>query len=303
MKRPTFRAFLALGVGMFAIGISPILVRMTEAPGPVTSFYRMGIAVIILAVPFFRRVNTQGSFPSFGVKMAVYAGLFFALDLASWATGVVLSGATNPTLLANTAPIWTGLGAMFFLKEKQPLSFWGGLILAFIGAALILGLDTFQSATLGIGSFYGLLAGIFYGGYFLFVQRSRKELDVLSFFWIACFTSSIVLLGLTILLQQPVTGYSLDTYFLFLIIGLLVQLIGWYVISYAQGHLPATLVAPTLLGQPVITAILASIFLNEEITNMEVVGGFTILLGVYTVHRHRRGEFVESNTISISRET
>jgi len=297
IEPPTIRAYFALGIGIIAIGFSPILVRLAEAPGPVTSFYRMGIATVILAIPFYRQVKIRGPLPSFGVKMAVFAGVFFALDLASWATGVVMSGAVNPTLLGNTAPIWVGLGAMLFFKEKQTLKFWGGLALAFIGATLIVGLDAIQSASLGLGSFYGLLAGIFYGGYFLFVQRSREQLDVLSFFWIACFTSSILLLGLTFLLKQPITGYPLNTYLVFLSTGLIVQLLGWHVISYAQGQLPATLVAPTLLGQPVVAAILAAILLNEEITAMEIVGGLTILLGVYIVHHNRRGEFAEPKTV------
>jgi drug/metabolite transporter (DMT)-like permease len=297
LKTPTVRAYIALGIGIIAIGFSPILVRLAEAPGPVTSFYRMGIAAVILAIPFYRQVKTRGPLPSSGVKMAVCAGVFFAFDLASWATGVVMSGATNPTLLGNTAPIWVGLGAMLFFKEKQTLKFWGGLALALVGATLILGLDTLQSASLGLGSFYGLLAGIFYGGYFLFVQRSREQLDVLSFFWIACFTSSIVLLCLIILLKQPITGYPLDTYLMFIIIGIIVQLIGWRVVSYAQGHLPASLVSPTLLGQPVMTAILASVLLSEEITAMEIIGGFVILLGVFTVHRNRRDKLVEPKTI------
>jgi drug/metabolite transporter (DMT)-like permease len=282
---------------MIAIGFSAILVWLAEAPGPVTSFYRMGIPAVILAVPFYRQVKTRGPLPSFGVKMAVYAGIFFALDLAAWATGVLMSGATNPTLLGNTAPIWVGLGAMVFFKEKQTLKFWGGLTLALVGATLIVGLDALQSASMGLGSFYGLLAGVFYGGYFLFVQRSRELLDVLSFFWIACFSASIVLLGLTILLGQPVIGYPINTYLIFLAIGLIVQLLGWHVISYAQGQMPATLVAPTLLGQPVVTAILATVLLNEELTFMEIVGGFTILLGVYTIHRNRKGELGAPKTI------
>jgi drug/metabolite transporter (DMT)-like permease len=297
LKSPTIRAYFALGIGMIAIGFSAILVWMAEAPGPVTSFYRMGIPAVILAIPFYRQVKTRGPLPSFGVKMAVYAGIFFALDLAAWATGVLMSGATNPTLLGNTAPIWVGLGAMIFFKEKQTLKFWGGLALALMGATLIVGLDALQSASMGLGSFYGLLAGMFYGGYFLFVQRSREHLGVLSFFWVACFSASIVLLGLTILLQQPIIGYPLNTYLIFLAIGLVVQLLGWHVISYAQGQLPATMVAPTLLGQPVVTAILATVLLNEELTFMEIIGGFTILLGVYMIHRNRRGELGAPKTI------
>jgi len=288
MKNPTIRSYFAIGLGIIATSFSAIFVRLAEAPGPVTNFYRMGFATLILAIPFYRQVKNNGPLPAFGVKMAFYAGIFFGLDLASWGTGVMMSGATNPTLLGNTAPVWVGLGAIIFFKEKQGLKFWGGLGLALMGATLILGLDALQSSILGLGSFFGLLSGVFYGGYFLFVQRSREQLDVLSFFWIACFTASIVLLLISILLKQPIFGYSMNTYLIFLAMGLVVQLLGWHVITYAQGHLPASLVAPTLLGQPVVTAILAMFFLNEELTTLEILGGFTILLGVYIVHRSRR---------------
>ncbi|TES90561.1 MAG: DMT family transporter, partial [Anaerolineales bacterium] len=166
-KKTRLYAYLALILGILAIGFSAIFVRLAGAPGPVTSFYRMSIAAAVLAIPFILKVKARGGLPFLGVRMAVLAGLFFGLDLASWATGVVLSGATNPTLLANTAPVWVGLGAWVFFKEKQTLGFWGGLVVALTGATLILGVEVFQSADLGLGSFYGLLAGVFYGVFFL----------------------------------------------------------------------------------------------------------------------------------------
>jgi len=287
-KKKRLSAYLALTLGILAIGFSAIFVRLAGAPGPVTIFYRMSIAAAVLAIPFILKVKARRGLPFFGVRMAVFAGLFSGLDLASWATGVVLSGATNPTFLANTAPVWVGLGAWVFFKEKQTLGFWGGLAVALTGATLILGVDAFQSADLGLGSFYGLLAGVFYGVFFLFSQRGREYLDSLSFFWISSFTSGVVLLVFTILLKQPLFGYPTNTYLIFLAFGLVVQVLGWFAIAFAQGHLPASLVAPTLLGQPVMTAILAVPLLGERITVWEAFGGVAVLIGVYFVHRSRR---------------
>jgi drug/metabolite transporter (DMT)-like permease len=52
----------------------------------------------------------------------------------------------------------------------------------------------------------------------------------------------------------------------------------------------ADLVAPVLLGQPVLTALLAIPLLGEMLTNWHVAGGLTVLAGVYIViwSRHRR---------------
>ena len=52
-----------------------------------------------------------------GVGIAALGGLFFAGNLAFWASGVLLSGATNPTLLLNTAPLWVGLGAVILWED------------------------------------------------------------------------------------------------------------------------------------------------------------------------------------------
>ena len=174
-----------------------------------------------------------------------------------------------------------------FFKEKQTFGFWSGLAVALAGAALIVGLDSLKSANFGLGSFYGRLAGFFYGGFFLFSQRSLEKLTSLAFFWIASLSSSVVLLGFAIVLDQPLTGYSPQSVLLFLGLGLVVQVLGWFVISYAQRNLPASIVAPSLLGQPVLTAFLANSILHEEITRLEILGGTAVLLGIYMIHRSR----------------
>lgn len=290
---PKTTGYLALAFGILAIGFSPILLVLAEAPGPVSGFYRMVTAPVLLLPWFIARLRKPGGLPGRGVRMALLAGLFFGFDMTSWTTGVMLGGATNPTLLANMAPVWVGLGAMLVFKEKLNLKFWTGLALAILGAILILGLDLKQAAEIGLGSLLGFTAAIFYGTYFLFAQRSRDRLDSLSFFWISSFTSAAVLLIVTFIFKQPLTGYPAQTYWIFLIMGVLIQLIGWFVIAYVQGVLPASIVAPSLLGQPVMAAIFAVPLLGENLTQWELLGGAAVLTGVYIVHRSRRGPSAE----------
>ena len=40
------------------------------------------------------------------------AGLFFAGDLATWNTAILIGSASNATLFGNTSPLWVGIGAM-----------------------------------------------------------------------------------------------------------------------------------------------------------------------------------------------
>ena len=92
-QKPRVLAYLALGVGVISLGLAAIFVRWADAPGTVTSFYRLAIAVTLLSPVFYRRVRTHGKLPWSGVRIALLGGLFFAGDLGFWASGVVLSGA------------------------------------------------------------------------------------------------------------------------------------------------------------------------------------------------------------------
>jgi drug/metabolite transporter (DMT)-like permease len=288
MNPPRFSAYLALGVGILSLSFSAIFVRWANAPGIVTSFYRMAIATALLAWPFYRRVKATGSLSRRGLRFAVLGGLFFTGDLALWATGVVLSGATNPTLLANTAPLWVGLGALVLFRERLKTMFWAGLLLAMTGAVVILGLDSLRAVSFGVGTSFGLLAGIFYGGYFLITQRGRETLDSLTYFWPAAVTSTLGLLILSLALRQPLSGYTASTYLNFVALGLVTQVFGYLAINHALGYLPASIVSPTMLGQPVVTAILAGPLLSEALSPWQVLGGLTVLAGVYVVHRSQQ---------------
>jgi drug/metabolite transporter (DMT)-like permease len=155
------------------------------------------------------------------------------------------------------------------------------------GALLVLGLDAWQAFELGLGTFLGLLAGMFYGGYFLVMQRSRQQLDATTSFWWAGSSAVVVLLLASLLLRQPLWGYSLLTWLCFLGLGLIVQAFGQFSFSFALGYLPASLVAPAGLAQPVLTAVLAAFLLNQSLTQGEIIGGLTVLAGIFIVQRSR----------------
>ncbi len=283
---PTARAYLALLMGVISLGFSGIFVKWANAPGAVTGFYRMAVAALVLAPLFWRRLPRYRPIPRREISIALLGGFFFAGDLIFWNTGILISGATNPTLMGNTAPLWVGLGALLFFREKLNRQFWLGLLLAFGGAAVILGLDALGNV--GLGTFYGLLAGIFYGGYYLVTQRSRQKLDALTAFWFSAVSTSLFLLLAALVLRQPLTGYSSTTYLNFLALALVVQAGGQLAINYALGYLPASLVSPTMLGQPVLTAVFAIPLLGEALSFWQIVGGLAVIAGVYTVHRSRQ---------------
>ena len=286
LNRP-WLPYAALIFGVIALGFSALFVRWANAPGPVVGFYRIGLSTLIL-IPFFIVRRGKGAPISKAILIfPILGGLFTALDHGFWNTSVSFTSAANATLLANTAPLWVALFAWLVWKERLKAAFWIGLLLTLAGAAIVLGTDLLRQPTLGIGDILAITAGVFYAGYFLVTQRGRVHWDTLSYVWIVGLVSSICLLGISLSLGMPITGYPVQSYLAFLGAALVSQTGGYLAVGYALGHLPASLVAPTMIGQPVVTALLAIPLLEESLQAGQVVGGLAVLAGIYIVHTSR----------------
>lgn len=111
------KAYLVLALSLIAMGFSAIFVSLAGAPGAVSAFYRMAIAVIVLTLPFFRGLRHTGRPGRHETLIALLAGLFFAADLFFWNSGILISGATNPTLMGNISIPWVGVGAMILFAS------------------------------------------------------------------------------------------------------------------------------------------------------------------------------------------
>jgi drug/metabolite transporter (DMT)-like permease len=280
------KPYLGLALGALSLGFSAIFVSWADAPGVVSSFYRMAVGVVVFVVPAFQRPGravTGGK----GTRLALLAGALFGMDMAFWSEGVLLGGATVPTLLSNTAPVWVGLGTWLIFGERLAPRFWIGLLLALAGAGAILLAGGSGQVDFGKGAVYGLAAGLLYGGFFLAAQRARRYISPVRFFWFSALGSCLVLAVVGAIRGVSFTAYPLETYGVFVAYGLVVQVAGWYAINYAQGYLSATVISPTLLGQPLITAALSVALLEEQFVPAQLAGGAAILGGIYLVHLSR----------------
>ncbi len=284
MKNNLLLAYSALGAGIPALSLSAMFVRWADAPGPVTAFYRISLSLIILSPFFLRRYATYQKVLSAHLIFPILAGLFTALDLGLWTTSLDYTTAANATLLGNTSPLWVALGAWLLFHEKPSKRFWLGLSVALMGAFLILGSDFLFHPRFGIGDALAFTTGIFYGCYFLATQRSRERFDPLAHIWITGLIASLVLILINLLLGHSLTGYPMKTWMVFGSTAIVSQIIGYLSLAYALGHLPARIVSPTMILQPVLTTLLAIPLLGEIPNIWQVAGGAIALVGIYAVN-------------------
>lgn len=290
-------AYIALGVGVLALSFSAMFVRWANAPGPITALYRMFFSIFLLLPFFIQRTNVNPATKSRVIIFPLLAGVFTALDLALWNTSLSYTTAANATLLGNTAPLWVALGTWLIFKQKLSSAFWRGLAITLLGAALILGTDFLLHPRFGIGDVMAMFTGFFYGIYYLFTEKSRLYFGSVSHVFFVGIGATITLFLINIVLQNPFTGYDTNTWIVFLLTALVSQLIGYMALAYALGHLPASIVAPTMVLQPVVTAILAIPLLGETPNIWQGIGGSIALVGIYIVNRSHQQTLKEPPSI------
>lgn len=276
--------YLTLAVGILGLSMTSIFVRWAQAPGTVTAAYRMAFSALALT-PF---VLTSGlKKPAKGSPltwMILIAGLFVALDHGTLNTAVGLTRIANCTLLNNIAPLWVALFALIVWRERLQKWFWIGLALTIIGAVIILGTDFFRHPQLGVGDGFAFLSSFFYAGYFLITQSSRTKISALQYIWMVNLISALLLFAYNIAVGIPLFDYSPLTWLIFFAAGIVSQTIGYFSVAHALGRLPASIVAPTMVIQIVLTALLAIPLTGESLTLIQIAGGITVLAGIVLIN-------------------
>ena len=282
-------AYLALLAGIVCIAWSAIFVRWTDIPGPASAFYRMLIpAVVLLPTLFFNREGQRLNRTMLGV--IALGGIFFALDLALYNTSILKTSAANATLLGNNTPIVVGLLSWLMFRKKPAAAFWLGLLLALAGTLVILWADLGKMMRFGVGDLMALGAAVCFAVYLLATERVRTSTSTLGFLRLAMISSTVALFIL-----NRVMGISLRlphgrTLWAVLGLGLISQLGGYLALTYALGHLPATITSVSLLTQGPLTAVMAAALLGEALTWPQILGGVLVLSGVGLAHRQRHPE-------------
>jgi drug/metabolite transporter (DMT)-like permease len=285
----TLLAYLALAAAILCIGWSAIFVRWTDIPGSVSAFYRMLIPAVILLPTFFIRKNTRPlSRRSLGI--IALGGIFFAGDLALYNSSILRTTAANATLLGNNSPIFVGLLTWAVFRRRPQASFWIGLVLAVGGSLVILRSDLLRHTQFGLGDAMAVGAAAFFAMYLLATEEVRTTTGTLQFLRLAMIATTVALLVINIVLGNSFRVSDKRTCAALIGLGLISQLAGYMALTYALGHLPATVTSVSLLTQGPLTAVLAAVLLHEPLSAAQILGGLLVLVGVGIAHRHKHPE-------------
>jgi drug/metabolite transporter (DMT)-like permease len=283
--RPHFAALIALFAGALAIGASGIFVRLSQTGPTATAFWRGALALPFLALWVLlerrgraARAAQSAAPPSRREPLFLWAGVFFAGDLALWHSSLLLTSIAASTLEANCAPIFVTLAAWVLWGERPRLGFLLALGSAFGGMLLILAPKLGAGGHALLGDALGLGTACCYAAYILAVARLRTRHGTAIVMFNTTLVFTVLLLPLA--LAQKFLPDNLHGWLLLAGCALSAQVIGQSLIAYALAHLPATFGSVGLYLQVIAAAIYARLLLDERLTPLQLAGGLVVLVAI-----------------------
>ena len=279
---PRFNPYAVLIIGIIGVSTGSIFARLADAPALVTAAYRMGLAALIL-IPLaaWKAGDELRNLSVHDIKLAMLSGFFLALHFAAWISSLDYTAIANSVVLVNTIPLWVGLFTPLIAKDRIRGSTIISIIVSVIGAAII-GFGDFDTAGKALwGDMLAIFGAVCAAIYLLFGRNLRRKLSLLPYVSI-CYGSAAIILWLVVLfLNLPITGYSTQTVAAFWAMALVSQLIGHSSYNWSLKWFSTSLVAVSLLGEPIGGTLLAYIIFDEGLTWLKLIGGLFILSAIY----------------------
>tara|TARA_S200000501_G_scaffold67267_1_gene58683 strand:+ start:713 stop:1609 length:897 start_codon:yes stop_codon:yes gene_type:complete len=274
--------FLLLSLGAMLIGFAPIFVKLSSLSSFAIAFYRMFLTIPFLFILNYA-INRRYLFHVKNKSTIIYtalASLAFTTDLTLWHYSMNITSVSNATIIVNSAPIFVAVLSFIFFKEKLSREFVTSFLITYIG---IIGLIYFSNNyTNGkvFGDILCMVAAFFYAVYLLVIAKLGREnsLNIIFYttFFCCLFSTIPMIIG-----GGQVFPSSSSEWINLLLLAVLCQFGGQYLITHAIGKISASEGSIGLLMQPITATILAAFLFNEILNITQIIFVFFALFGIY----------------------
>ncbi len=259
----------------------------------------LATAVLLPLALARRREEIRGLAPG-SLAIALLAGLFLAAHFTAWISSLEYTSVASSAALVTTNPIWVGLATVLIFRERLPRLTIAGIAISLLGCLLILWVDyrigapaTGMAPGAGIaagatdsagerrpmlGNGLALAGAVCISAYLLTGRRIAGRFSLLAYVTVVYGAAAVLLVLAAVvagveLWRYPATGWAALAG-----LALVPQLIGHTAFNWSLRRLSPTFVALSILGEPVGSAILASL-LFAEVPSALQLGAFATLLG------------------------
>lgn len=221
------------------------------------------------------------------LKDNFYTFLFLAISgIYLMSTFIFLSLKTTyasiSSILMNSNPIFVSLITLIFLKEKISLFNFIGVIIGFLGCAIVIKGDILIFSWKNISTnLYSLLAAICWAIYTVIGEKPTKKYGAIETTFIASFIGSIFLFLTIITLKLNIFGEKITGFLSGIYLGIIPTGIGFTLWFKALNYMKPSSLAPFQYLTPIITILLSFIILKEKTSSMVIFGMFLIFFSIF----------------------
>jgi drug/metabolite transporter (DMT)-like permease len=275
---------LLLVIAVAGVSFSGPLMAATAAPALAIALWRNALgaaaATSVLVVRGLRRVDARVWLT------ATLAGLALAVHFATWVPSLTMTSVASATALVCTQPVFTGLIALL-LGRGMPRAAWIGIGVAMIGAVLITGADLGLSARALAGDVLALAGGAAAAVYVTIGARARTRMSTASYTAVCYATCAIVLLVACAVGRVRVVGFPADAWLKIALVTACAQLLGHSLINVVLRSTSPTVVSLVLLFETPGAALVAYLWLHQQLRLSVVPGLVLLFVGLVLVVRGR----------------
>jgi drug/metabolite transporter (DMT)-like permease len=285
-SKPHRLAFPALLLGNVALAFGPWLVRLSDTGPVATGFWRLALALPFLWL-LANMSEQRAHWPRRALTVTVLiAATFYALDLAAWNAGIHLTKLANATLFGNSGSFVFAIYGLWLARRAPSARQGSALVLAIAGTVLLMGSSYELSPRNATGDLLTLAAGLLYGGYLVFVERARTQLQPLPLLLLATVFAAPLLLMISLGAGERLWPSDWTP---LLILALSSQVLGQGLLVYAIGTFSPLVVGLALLTQPAVSALIGWLVYRESLSLLDLVGAVAIAAALVLVRLPERG--------------
>jgi drug/metabolite transporter (DMT)-like permease len=274
----------ALALGAMLLSIAPIMVRVSASFPTTAAFYRMLFGGLILLI--FQLTRVRRIVPGRRTALILFAaGFAFAFDLFFWHRSIHLIGPGLATLLSGFQVFILALISVLFLKERMRWQIVVAIPAAFVGVAMIIGVDwAALSQGYRTGIVFGMATAVCYSAFLLVMRWQRINAaagvsPLLEVAWMSLASAAVLASVAQITGESLTIAGSSEAMLLF---GYaLVTVIGLVVISWSLDKLATSLVGLLLLLEPTFAYVWDLMVFSRDVSVLEIAGASLALAAIY----------------------
>jgi drug/metabolite transporter (DMT)-like permease len=272
------RSRAAVVVAIVSVSTAAVMIRLCES-GPLTvAFYRLLFTTLMVAP--WALARDRGCFSGLGWReWAKLAAIGFALatHFALWVTSLGMTSVANSTVLVTMHPIFVAAISFACLGESPARSALLGACVAFAGVAVMFAGDLSGDGLAGnVLALGGALAA---GTYIVGGRGQRKRLRTGAYCLAVYGFATIFLLPLAFA-ESGLAPASGDDWLIFAAMAAVAGVLGHTMYNYALGRVSAFAVSTSLLGEPILSSIMAWLLLSELPSEWTFAGAPLVFAGI-----------------------